>query len=960
MKRIIVSILLVISSIDFAKAQLLPFLTYSVEQGLTQTVVNDIIQGPEGYIWIATEYGLNRFDGIDFKAFYRENGLNDNVVRSLLFDSNGRLWIGTGEGLNYMEEDSIYTYEELAPLENEVVTSLFEDSNGDLWIGTDENGVWTFGSNRSLIQNTTIHGLANNRVRAIIEDDNKTIWVGTRGGLTSLQNGSFRSYHTEDGLPEERIRDLAIDKNGVLWIATREGLVKFEDNKFEVYQEKDGLISNRVKSISFDKEDNIWLGTENGVSIYEGNQFTNYTALNGLSSNFINTTFVDLEGNIWFGTQGGGTNIFLGDYLESYTSDEGLEADIVTGFTEDRQGDFWITTFNGGVARFDGSLFNWYNTSNGLGDNRGYSALVDSSGNVIIGTRDGVSVWNGNRFRDLDQNKFPYRIIRSMVDLGNGKKWFTSEAGVIYFDGEEYTQFTKEDGLGDNIVKGSGVDREGNMWFATYGGITRYDGNEFINYSLEEGVPNNNVTDMVADVEGNVWVSTYGGIARFDGNAFEPITSSDGLPADDCYFIYQTHDGYFWIGTGDGIIRFDYEIYKEGGRDRLNAFRVLNVNSGLVGRETNNGAVFEDSSHNLWFGTTAGFSKFYPDRFKETEVAPVVHITGIKSSGTDYDIASALSFSHNRSFIEIDFVGLNFSAPDQVLYEFRIKGVDPDWQLTSERNAKYPTLPAGIHKFEVRARNAGGVWSEERASITFEITAPFWLQWWFMLLVAFIIAGILFLIYNNYRVRKLVEIERIRVRIASDLHDDVGASLTEIALQSDFLQATNVNEEFNKSLKQIGRQSRHIVNSLDDIVWSIDARNDTLGDFTDRVQDYINNVLGSKSMMINYDFDDLNMQNKLPVTLKENLYLIFKEAANNIAKYSNGDKVDILMNTSGSNYEFLIHDNGSKGKGTKKTGHGLRNMEMRAHRIGANIEFTNGDGFTIKVTGKINTNETIA
>jgi signal transduction histidine kinase len=230
------------------------------------------------------------------------------------------------------------------------------------------------------------------------------------------------------------------------------------------------------------------------------------------------------------------------------------------------------------------------------------------------------------------------------------------------------------------------------------------------------------------------------------------------------------------------------------------------------------------------------------------------------------------------------------------------------------------------------------------------------MTWWFIALVVVMIAGIIYLFYRNYKIMKMVDIERMRVRIASDLHDDVGASLTEIALQSDFLQATNIDSEAKQSLTQIGKQCRHVVTSLDDIVWSIDARNDTLGDLTDRMQDYIINVLEPKNFKVSYDFDDLKMENKLPVSVKENLYLIFKEAVNNIAKYSNGDEVKVSMTSGNGSYYFEVYDNGTTGKGLKKTGHGLRNMEMRAQRIGGNFHFKDENGFTISLEGKLNVN----
>jgi signal transduction histidine kinase len=220
------------------------------------------------------------------------------------------------------------------------------------------------------------------------------------------------------------------------------------------------------------------------------------------------------------------------------------------------------------------------------------------------------------------------------------------------------------------------------------------------------------------------------------------------------------------------------------------------------------------------------------------------------------------------------------------------------------------------------------------------------MRWWFICIVLVLIVLIVLFVYNYYRVRKMVDIERMRVRIASDLHDDVGSALTEIALQSDFLQTMDVTEDLQESLQQIGSQSRKIVTSLDDIVWSIDARNDTVGDLTDRMQDYVNSVLPQKQ--INYQFEG-DMQEKLKVSLKENLYLIFKEAVNNIAKHSNAERVDITLSTNGAGFEMRIKDNGKNASNVRKSGQGLRNMKMRAKRIDASVSFYYNNGFEVVV-----------
>jgi signal transduction histidine kinase len=229
------------------------------------------------------------------------------------------------------------------------------------------------------------------------------------------------------------------------------------------------------------------------------------------------------------------------------------------------------------------------------------------------------------------------------------------------------------------------------------------------------------------------------------------------------------------------------------------------------------------------------------------------------------------------------------------------------------------------------------------------VLAPVWMRWWFIALVILALAGIIYFIYNFLRVRKMVDIERMRVRIASDLHDDVGASLTEIALQSDFLQTTGLDGELKETLQQMGEQSRKIVSTLDDIVWSIDARNDTLGDLTDRMQDYATNVLSSRDVV--YDFEGLDMDEKLSVPVKENLYLIFKEAVNNVAKHSGADRVDIRLNAENGSFRLMVKDNGEGVANPRKSGQGIHNMKMRAQRIDADILFSNKDGFTVEVTG---------
>lgn len=952
MKRLFAISFLLLGVVSALSAQILPFRTYSIERGLSQAVVNDLMQDEDGYLWVATSYGLNRFDGISFKNYYSEDGLLNNKIFSLYEDHKKKLWIGTASGVNVMKSDSIYTLPELKPLESSTILTIYQDSREEYWFATDGEGVWHYDGKGNLTQYLAIHGMGGDRVRNIVEDPEGVLWFATREGLTKLEDGNFRTFTTKHGLPDDRLRDLVLADDGSLWVASRGGLCNVKDGDFRCYTEEDGLINNRIQSISKDEKGNLWLGTEEGASYFTGEEFTNYSVAEGLANNIIYATHYDREGNIWFGTFGGGISIFLGNHFKSYTVEQGLPNNVVSSITEDQNGQHWVTTYGGGISKIEEGQVTNLTVNDGLVDNKVYTITTDDQGQLLVGTRWGMSIYDGDNFYNFDETELPYRKIRDVLVPKNSPGFWlgTDGEGLLYYKDGQFKQYTEEDGLANNTVRSLAETADGAIWVATYGGVSKFKDNTFTNYSIQDGLPNNGVLDILKDNSGRLWFATFGGIGRFDTDHFETITPKDGLPDEVSYFIEQDDRGIYWIGSTKGIIRFDYEAYKsEEESPKARAFKLITQDQGLVANEMNAGASFKDSNGRLWFGSVGGLTIFDPDLEETNNSAPHVHIENIRVSGDVVSIEPPLEVSSDNQNITFEFIGISFSAPEQVRYRYRLKNSGEDWQTTTQRSVRYSALMPGDYTFQVKAQNNGGQWSTEAANISFTVLAPFWLQWWFIGLVVLAIIGILIFIYNYYRVHKMVEIERMRVRIASDLHDDVGSALTEIALQSDFLQTMDVSDTLEESLQQIGSQSRKIVSSLDDIVWSIDARNDTMGDLTDRMQDYVNNVLPDRE--INYHFEG-NMQEKLKVSLKENLYLIFKEAINNISKHSDAEKVDVTLSTNGDTFMMSIKDDGSTATNERKTGQGLRNMKMRAKRVGADITFNNGDGFEVRVENR--------
>ncbi len=937
-------------------SQYLPFRTYSIELGLSESVAHALVQDSRGYIWVGTGYGLNRFDGITFKQFYEEDGLGHNRIHSLFEDRDGTIWVGTESGVSTLLGDSLVTPQNVLELSRYSILDIFQDMEGNYWFGTDGNGLWMSRQNGELISVDEKYGLPIERVRAVRQTQDGVIWIGSREGLVKIDGDQVDFFSVADGLPELRIRDLYIDEYDRIWIALRAGLMKYNDGTFITYDADDGLLDERIQTITVEDYDRIWLGTEHGISLFDGENFQNFTREHGLPAIIIYSSIIDREGNIWFGTLGGGITMYAGDYFHSYDIDNGLTNNVVTGFEEDSENNIWIATYGGGVLKYDGEQMIPYTEADGLLDNKVYTLFEDSHRQIWAGTRDGISIFDGERFYSLEEDEFPFRVVRKIFeDPENNEFWIaTYNEGVIQLREEGYVQHYLGNGFLHNTVMDIKQDDNGNYWFATYGGAAKYDGHQFTFFTIADGLPSNGVIQIHIDHRGHVWFSTFNGIARYDGETIESITESGGSDIIS-YFTIQDRNNDYWVGTNRGLYYIEPDLFlSESTREeRLRAFRSYNQNQGLIANELNAGGSFLASDGSIWLGTVEGLSRFFPERIRKRESSPGIELEEILVSGKLVNPTRSHQFDHDQNFVQITYTGLSFEAPDQIIYEYRMKGLDQGWQTTRERTIRYPSLSSGQYEFELRAYNADGIRSEKTAGFSFTIMRPFYLQWWFLMLVVIFIIGLAWFYMRYFRVRKQVDIERMRVQIASDLHDDVGSSLTELALQTDFLLAGDVSDEIKSTLKQLGEQSRKIVSSLDDIVWSIDSRNDTAGDLTDRMQDYVNQVFANGEVEFNYNFDKLRMYERLPVDVKENVYLIFKEAVNNVVKHSNATKVDIRFSFSGNNYELIVSDNGTQLKTIRKTGQGLRNIKMRAERIGSNIEINQNGGFTVKATGSI-------
>ncbi|MEX0647596.1 MAG: two-component regulator propeller domain-containing protein [Balneolaceae bacterium] len=953
-RRSIYSFFLSLLLFATAKSQKMPFQSFSIEQGLSESVAYDLLQDSKGYVWVATGYGLNRFDGSHFRAYYEDQGLADNKLYALFEDSRERLWIGTERGVSVLENDTLITPEQYSVLSSTSVKAVFEDAEGNFWFATDGNGIWKSEPGGTLFNITDQYGYRSVHGNSITQSPDGTIWIATEEGLMSILADQVRIFRERDGLPDVRIRDVKFDLNGDLWVATNNGLAVKSEEHFEVFSREHGLIDTRIQSITVTDENRLWLGTENGASLFDGAGFTSYTTEQGLSSTIIYSTMQDREGNIWLGTLGGGVNLFTGEIFHNYTVENGLTNNVVTGFEEDSEGNIWVATYGGGIQVYDGNEMTVFNESDGLADNIVFSFLEDSEGRMWIGTRSGINLYENGEIKPLQE--FPSPTVRKIMET-DGEFWIgTYNDGLIVFNGEVIEQFNNENGLLNNTVMDIKQDQDGNFWIATYGGVARYDGEVFRHYTVADGLPSNGVINIHIDHNDDKWFSTFNGLSKLDGERVISLSTS-GQTETITYFMFQDYDLRYWVGTNRGLFQFIPERYfeAESRLERIKSFKLYNKNQGLVANELNAGASFIAGDRSVWLGTIEGLSRFYPEKIQANTTPPGLEIEQVLISGMDMTNEERVVLSYNQNLFEVSYTGLSFSSPGQLMYEYRMRGLDQGWQLTRDKVIRYPSLSPNEYEFELRAYNADGIRSDKTIRYAFIIHPPFYYQWWFIGLLIFLGVGMVLFSYRFFKVRKQVDIERMRVQIASDLHDDVGSSLTELALQTDFLQAGELNPEIKETLKELGEHSRKIVTSLDDIVWSIDSRNDTAGDLTDRMQDYVNHIFKNGQVEVIYHFEKLNMDEKLPVQIKENVYLIFKEAINNIVKHSDATRIEIFFSFQGKTYELLVRDNGTVKveKSSRRTGQGLRNIQLRADRIQSRLEIQSDDGFSVHAKGSI-------
>ncbi len=959
---------------------------WQVEDGLPGNVIQAITQTADGYLWIGTAAGLVRFDGVKFTEVFLKadagpkknspsvttlfedrdktlwigteqegayilrkgelssvelNSGTNNSVRCIFQSRDGTIWLGKSEGVSFYKNGSwqnvLLTN---APL-NDVVREIREDKTGDLWLATSRglkklmrHLTGEFESGETILKKSS---------RSFCITSDGAFWIGTLSGLTKWSGGESTRFTKTDGLQDNVISALYEDKNKNLWIGSYGGLHRLVDGKLVPVFGTAGENFGQINTIYEDREGSLWLGTRDGLQRLNAKQFSTYTKEQGLTHENVMSVFEDHTGSMWFGTWGGGLNKLKYGAMSSFTAKHGLSSDLILGLGEARNGSIWIGT------DFEGGLFHLFN---GHIDHYGREdGLVDSALRVV--------------FEDREE-----------------KLWIGTRTALYIFSNGKFTRFTTADGLVGNSIRAILQDHEGVIWIGTETGLSCYRDGHFTSFKKANGLSHETILDLYEDADGVLWIGTAGGLNKFSKGTFHFYKAAQGLFRDEIFSILEDNRGSLWMSCSSGIFR----VSKQNLSD-FDAGKIKNINSvsygksdGLISAQCNSVAkpsAWKSKDGRLWFCTVRGAAVVDPElELKSNDAPPPVVIeegiadkklislndierekAGQRESGNSH--LPIFSLSHllippGRGELEFNYTVLSFLAPEKNRFKYKLVGVDRDWvEAGGRRSAHYNNIFPGEYQFQVVACNNDGVWNSAGASVKIYLQPHFWQTTLFKILMTAVGVSLVAFIYR-VRVARLREIERLRIRIAADLHDEVGSSLGTISLLSRLLHKHSEKMEEKQDLATIHRISTETANSVRDIVWFINPDYDTTQDLLSRMKDSASTMLGE--MQWRFDQPKENLARKLPLDFRQNIFLMFKETLANIARHSKASCVEIKVAEADGVWEMTIRDNGigfDLAKGGN--GNGLKNLQRRAEKMKGAVKIISrpGNGTTVSFATRL-------
>ena len=980
-----------IHGVILAQRPSISFEHFTSEQGLSAPAWR-IVQDKSGFIWLGTSDGLNRFDGRNFVVYRNIAGdstsLTNNIINSLCTDHLGQVWAATNGGLCYydFEDDAFHQIafpDSLEKLDQHRVHSVAPDNQDNIWFATRTYiHRWHKGQR---LESIKVPGDDHLQIKYLYIDDKQNVWIGMENGILRYQtqkkiftNLTVSTAFTLEHHYSSTVHPILPYKGDTLLIGSWYGGLQ------KVYPDGDVLKSipytddaekdqrkHIIRGISPGPNGNYWIGTYgDGVSIFNSRTST-FTAhfhhdpsdSKSLSDDYINDVFTDNSGIVWVGTDVGldkydpFTQQFQSILIPTFSGEFSVYR-IPSSISEEFQhpDQLIITVSGAGIYQYDTNTdeFTLHRNDpkdpNSLPDNSVYTLFRDHQGRRWVGTRSGVCLANE------DYTKYSKLVVKGseftagaheIIEDHDGNIWLASFVNGVFRYNEKtkgLTQYAHDDAnpnsLPDDRVFCMLFDHDGMLWIGTQNrGLCRLNPmtGEFINFLHDKNdphtLPDNGMYDLHEDADHFLWIATENGLAKMDlkNFAITNYSTKDGLCNNDVFSITPDKEGYYWLATNNGISKFDPKNI---------TFKNYFISDGLPTNRLT-GSVYYSSNGILYLGTSGKITYCQPSMMQMNRHIPSVVITNFKvfdarepimREGPDLE---PIKLSYKQNMITFDFAALNFTNSILNQYAYRLEGFDDHWiYCGNKQSATFTNLDGGTYTFHVKAANNDGIWNEEGAKVVITVKSPFWETWWFYLLCVLAISGILYGAYR-FRIQQLLRLQQMRLRISRDLHDDIGSTLSSINMISSMAHERNPNDRKVPELFQtIANASHQAMELMNDIVWSINPKNDRMEMILIRMRQYASEILEAAQISFTLDMDDSCHHITIPIEKRKDFYLIFKEAINNMAKYSKAKNATIRMSCLHRILTLSITDDGI-GFDPEKiySGNGLKNMKARAQQL---------------------------
>jgi signal transduction histidine kinase/ligand-binding sensor domain-containing protein len=996
------------------QAQQLSIRRYDVSDGLAHNTVTSIYQDKKGYLWFSTFEGLSRFDGYRFTNYDTRDGLGHVITNHVAEDRQGRLWVATNGGgvarlLDDPQERGALGPWSLASdsghkqrtkgkgqgtrpkfislsvgerAESNQVNRMLFDSHGHLWCLTDW-GLYRARATGSHLTFEAVMAKESGDSRAVLEDRAGRLWFGLANELIEVRQNRVINHGPVGGTSRDLITGLIEDRQGRLLVASYRGLFEFIPPKDA---EKEGkwqrwpvrLKGNQLIYALLEASTGaLWLGTTTGLVKYQNGQQTEYTTAQGLNVNWIHTLFEDRDGNLWLGTEGGGVGKLRGEMVVSYTPAEGLPGQVVSATVEDREGRLLAITSGFVVEVASGKVRH----------SRQLNSPPVSFDPFFIYRETPTTWWWGSYNGAWARMSRPVLRLRNgrevaLAELGPVKAWpmsflcYEDESGKLWFSKSDSTNTQGGSAIyrvdptrpGPLIVESLGADftwvagslmisdGAGGLWLGQRKWLGRLWQGRFIRVEPTNGLPETDPRCFFLDSRGWLWIGLrHQGVSMtkepgVERPTFVNYSTEQGLSSSAVWSIAEDEFGRVYFGTDRGLDQFD---------PKTNRWRHYTRKDGLAGDKIIH--LYKDRRGNIWISTHHGLSKFDPRAERTRSHPPPIYFSRVNVAGEDWPLPETgaskiplIELAASRNNLSIEFVGLHFQGEDNLMYEYQLEGVDADWSAPSKSRAvNYARLSPGTYRFVARAITEDGVPSGTPAVVEFRILPPVYQRWWFLTLAAFSLSVIAYAAYR-YRLAQLLKLERVRTRIATDLHDDIGASLSHIAILSEVVkrQIGNSHPGAAQTLADIATMGRELVDAMSDIVWAIDPRRDNLGNLIARVRRFASDSLDASGIAWTFETSPELEKIKLALEQRRHLYLIFKEAINNIIRHSDCTSAQFSLRVTDNRLTAEIRDNGRGFAAPdaqapvepEHQGHGLYSMQARAAELGGQLQIDSAPG----------------